>query len=513
MRNAPLIALAATALFAHLPANAPAADAPASLPVPTVAKLPRWRGFNLLNKFQQAHQRAYDEQDFRLIRAWGFNCVRLPMDYRCWIVDGDWRRFDEARLARLTTRARALAEIAQAVEFGKRHGIHVMLNFHRAPGYTVAKPAEKLDIFKDAEALEVCCLHWRTFARRFKGIPNANLTFDLMNEPANIDSASYARVAKALVAAIHAEDPQRLVISDGLEWGNKPCHELAGLVAQATRGYQPMGISHYRASWIGGHDTMPPPMWPWTKGDGLLAGPGKKDIQGPLTLHGPFPVAARLRLKVGTVSDKAHLIVKADDATVWEKDFINGPGAGEWTTVVHKPEWKIYQNVWDRDYTCTIPAGTRTVAITNTSGDWMQLTELGLLDDGGAGREAAVTLGGNWKTPPKALRIAWVITGGAESQDRAWLKEHCIKPWKELEAKGVGVIVGEWGAYNKTPHDVALRWMEDCLANYQEAGWGWILWEFRGSFGIIDSRREDVTYETVDGVQVDRKMLELLQRY
>lgn len=508
MRNTPLLALAATMLLAHLPVGAPAADTPAALPTPTAAKLPRWRGFNLLNKFMQPHQRAFEEKDFRLIREWGFNVVRLPMDYRCWISNGDWRSFDEA----------TLKDIDQAVAWGRQHGIHVMLNFHRAPGYTVAKPAEKLDIFKDAEALEVCCLHWRTFARRYKGIPNANLTFDLMNEPANIDSASYARVAKALVAAIHAEDPERVVVSDGLDWGNKPCHELAGLVAQATRGYQPMGISHFRASWIGGHDTMPLPMWPWVKGDGMLGGPGKKDIQGPLRLDGPFPAAARLRLKVGTVSDKAHLIVKADDTTVWEHDFINGPGAGEWKTVVHKPEWKIYQNVYDRDYTCTIPANTKAVTISNTTGDWMQLTELGIQDEGGAGREAAVTLGSNWKNPPKALRIArphgaWAVTGGTESQDRAWLKEHCIKPWKELEAKGVGVIVGEWGAYNKTPHDVALRWMEDCLANYQEAGWGWILWEFRGSFGILDSKREDVKYEDCNGMKLDRKMLELLQKY
>jgi endoglucanase len=29
-------------------------------------------------------------------------------------------------------------------------------------------------------------------------------------------------------------------------------------------------------------------------------------------------------------------------------------------------------------------------------------------------------------------------------------------PWRSLEARGVGVHVGEWGAYNRTPHAVVI---------------------------------------------------------
>jgi endoglucanase len=75
------------------------------------------------------------------------------------------------------------------------------------------------------------------------------------------------------------------------------------------------------------------------------------------------------------------------------------------------------------------------------------------------------------------------------------------------------VLVGEWGAYNKTPHDVMLHWAEDSLANWQKAGWGWALWNFRGPFGILDSDRVDGTYEHFAGHKLDRKFLELLQRY
>ena len=53
--------------------------------------------------------------------------------------------------------------------------------------------------------------------------------------------------------------------------------------------------------------------------------------------------------------------------------------------------------------------------------------------------------------------------------------------------------------------------MRDCLANWKEAGWGWALWNFRGSFGILDSERRDVAFESWHGQKLDRAMLELLQ--
>ncbi len=126
-------------------------------------------------------------------------------------------------------------------------------------------------------------------------------------------------------------------------------------------------------------------------------------------------------------------------------------------------------------------------------------------------------MGTRWGEKPRPLHYAPQAKGGPfpglPVQDRKWLWTTTIVPWKELEARGVGVMVGEWGAYNKTPHDVVLRWAEDCLANWQKAGWGWALWNFRGSFGVLDSDRADVTYEDVGGHKLDRKLLKLLQRY
>jgi endoglucanase len=318
-------------------------------------KLPRWRGFNLLEKFTLAGNKPYVETDFDWMKEWGFDFVRLPMDYRCWTDPADPYKLIES----------SLKEIDAAVKYGRDRGIHVSLNFHRAPGYCVNPPKEPLDLWSDAEALKQCRHHWATFARRYKGIPSADMSFDLVNEPADMPAEPYARVAKELVAAIRAEDPDRLVIADGLRWGTKPVPELAPLkIAQSTRGYTPMPISHFRASWINGSDTWPTPTWPLT---------------------------------------------------------------------------------------------------------------------------------------------------GSDPWDKERLRRDMIAPWKALEQQGVGVHVGEWGAFQHTPHPVALAWMKDQLSLWKEAGWGWALWNFRGSFGILDSSREDVKYEPFRGHQLDRKMLELLR--
>jgi len=199
-----------------------------------------------------------------------------------------------------------------------------------------------------------------------QGIPPRRLSFNLVNEPARIAPDKYAQVVRRVVGAIRREDPERLVIADGLSWGNDPVLELADLgIAQATRGYLPMPISHYQASWVHGERFA-------------------------------------------------------------------------------KPTWPLKE-------------GGRTI-------------------------------------------------------DRDVLRKERIEPWKKLEARGVGVMVGEWGAFNKTPHNVVLAWARDYLELWKEAGWGWALWNLRGSFGILDSGRDDVAYDNFHGHKLDRKLLDLLRR-
>jgi hypothetical protein len=53
--------------------------------------------------------------------------------------------------------------------------------------------------------------------------------------------------------------------------------------------------------------------------------------------------------------------------------------------------------------------------------------------------------------------------------------------------------------------------MADTLDILKSYNIGIALWNFRGDFGVLDSRREDVAYEDWHGHKLDRKLLTLLQ--
>jgi len=499
MNRRSFLKIGTAATIAAVLGNQRTATAATVLPEANAGRLPLWRGFNLLEKFSFSENRPYLESDFEWIAGWGFNFVRLPLDFRCW-QKAPGAEFDE----------KTLLEIDQGCRLGKKHGIHVNLNFHRGPGYCVNPPKEKDDLWNDPSAQKEFARQWGIFALRYRGIPSRNLSFDLINEPPDIAGAKYAAALKPAIEAIRHGDPQRLIIADGVCWGGKPANELIAFgIAQSTRGYEPMQISHYEAPWVEGSDKFPPPVWPVPAGlNCYLFGNDKPELKSPLTLQIQCPQATTLTLRADHVSNEAELVIKANGAVVFRHLLKPGPGPGDWKKS-EANHWGGYNADYDRDFTATVPAGTREIQVGLERGDWMTFSSLsinGLVIQPTSrkwGEKQSV-----FAVEPRGLRPV----DGRYACDKKTLWDQRVKPWMDLAAKGVGVHVGEWGAYNHTPHDVALAWMHDCLENWRTAGFGWALWNFRGSFGILDSDRNDVAYETFHGHKLDRKMLELLRQ-
>ncbi len=202
----------------------------------------RWRGFNLLNYFTAGYPEAFREEEFQWIAQWGFNFVRLPLSYHNWSKPGEYYEMDE----------KVLQDIDKAVMWGKKYGLHISINLHRAPGYCVNPPAEPQNLFKDEEALDGCAYQWGVFAKRYKGVSNKYLSFNLLNEVADVPDADYERVVRRLVGEIRQYKRNRTILIDGLQWGGRPLLSIPDLknVIQCGRGYQPMIISHYAASWV-----------------------------------------------------------------------------------------------------------------------------------------------------------------------------------------------------------------------------------------------------------------------
>ena len=217
---------------------------------PVAPDVSSWRGVNAVtmfyapwNRTEEAACGRYFDSEFALFRKLGLNFARVMMDYRFFISADDWEHWLED----------GLAKVDDVVEYGRRHGIHVSLNLVRAPG-KVAFPAEPgvNTITTDKVALEAFKRIWAEFARRYRGIPNSELSFNPLNEP-SWKEADFIRVFDETIAAIRKEDPGRFVVLDGNDVGKRPVPHFfkVPLTAQAFRGYQPHRFTHCGV-WYGG---------------------------------------------------------------------------------------------------------------------------------------------------------------------------------------------------------------------------------------------------------------------
>lgn len=229
----------------------------------TQPRIPRRRGFNLTELAGGLPDRTFRESDFAWMAGWGFDFARLPMSYWTWSdPKKDWMAIDED----------ALKPVDQAITFGQQYGIHINLNFHRIPGYCVNRRELEPHLLFDSpreemeKALAAAVHHWRTFARRYRGIPSARLSFDLFNEPPWMpDQSRYVEIARALIAAIREEDSDRLIVADGADIGQTPVLGLVDQgIVQSTRGYIPKAVSHYTATWVPKEEfeSFEKPTWP-----------------------------------------------------------------------------------------------------------------------------------------------------------------------------------------------------------------------------------------------------------
>lgn len=116
------------------------------------------------------------------------------------------------------------------------------------------------------------------------------------------------------------------------------------------------------------------------------------------------------------------------------------------------------------------------------------------------------------KDPEKCPTPVWPGAINGEKWAKPRLETY-YKPWLELARSGVGVHCGECGCWNKTPHEVFLAWFTDVLDILTSNKIGYALWNFRGDFGIMDSRREDVDYQDWHGHKLDAKLLDLLKKH
>ena len=250
-------------------------------------KLPKWKGFNLLDFFTPGAIGALTtkEEHFKWMQDWGFDFVRIPIAYPSYLEFDRSRNITPDEVYHISNAA--VEKIDTLVAMAHKYNMHVSLNLHRAPGYCInAGFHEPYNLWKDDAAQQAFYFHWNMWAKRYKNVSPAKISFDLVNEPGMREDMNdqhskvsavpgdvYRKVAKAAAEAIRKENPQHLVIADGNNVGSTVITEIADLdIAQSCRGYNPGLISHYKAPWANNDpEHMPEPKWPGQVGNQYLS--------------------------------------------------------------------------------------------------------------------------------------------------------------------------------------------------------------------------------------------------
>lgn len=254
----------------------------------TINKLPKWKGFNILDFFSPDPANAregIEEEYFKWMADWGFDFVRFPMAYPSYLNIDRSRPITPDEVYQIDEEA--VDNIDKIVTTAHKYNLHVSLNLHRAPGFCVnAGFHEPYNLWLDEEAQEAFYYHWNMWASRYKNVSSEKISFDLVNEPcmredmndqhskrSSVPGEVYRKVAKKAMETIKRANPNHLVIADGNDVGSSVIPEITDLdISQSCRGYYPGIISHYKAPWaFKDIDNLPEPKWPGQVGDQFLS--------------------------------------------------------------------------------------------------------------------------------------------------------------------------------------------------------------------------------------------------
>ncbi|HXP90742.1 MAG TPA: glycoside hydrolase family 5 protein [Fibrobacteria bacterium] len=180
--------------------------------------------------------------DFRRVRSWGFDHVRLPVDWR--------NLFDES----VRPREDMLAPLDRALDGILGQGLQVILDLHKCPGHDFHSGAtEKQAFFTDPDLRRDCLKVWSHLGERYGD--RAGVLLELLNEPVAPDPATWNSVKDELARHLRRVAPKATLVVGSNLWSN--ASEFAHLlpvdddnILYSVHLYTPVVFTHQLAPWI-----------------------------------------------------------------------------------------------------------------------------------------------------------------------------------------------------------------------------------------------------------------------
>ena len=205
-------------------------------------------GFLSQADLNEEHLKTFiTEKDFKVVKAWGFNIVRLPVDYMLFERDDKPYVYDENRLKYLDN----------CVNWAEKNGLWLMIDLHKSPGHTFAKERDANDIWgKESASRKRFIKIWEFLAARYAGRGD-KIMYELLNEPVADKDAKWNALATDGLKAIRKFDKKHWVVIESNRWGN--VHTMNNLkvfkndkkIIYSFHFYEPIVVTHQMAEWTG----------------------------------------------------------------------------------------------------------------------------------------------------------------------------------------------------------------------------------------------------------------------
>ncbi len=208
------------------------------------------RGINLggwlsqCDHTKERYENFITEADFRRIKSWHFDHVRIPFDFN--VIESE-------------TGERILKNCSyldRAIHWGRECGLNVVLDLHKAAGYDFNDfgDSQKNNLFSNEEAQNRFLRLWDFVSARYAGEPH--VAFELLNEVADVEFIRpWNSLIVRTVEAIRKNAPESPIIYGGVCWNSATfVKDLtpppAKNILYTFHLYEPLLFTHQRAGWV-----------------------------------------------------------------------------------------------------------------------------------------------------------------------------------------------------------------------------------------------------------------------
>ena len=197
---------------------------------------------------EERYNNFIKDEDFNVIKSWGLDHIRLPIDYQ--LIETD----DGHPIAK------GIERIQHVIDQCKLNGLNMILDLHKTAGYFFHEEANEMGFFEDEKLQERFYALWIRLAKEF-GKYDDMLAFELLNE---VTSKEYCdpwnRISNECVKRIREYAPKIKILIGG--YYNNSVEAVKDIAAPYDENiiynfhcYEPLIFTHQGAPWIPTMDT------------------------------------------------------------------------------------------------------------------------------------------------------------------------------------------------------------------------------------------------------------------